>query len=187
MALGGYQIEKETSKFDESNRPKDISPQNLAQWLAWQKAQIVSNQRQERADKTATIISADTFCLLDGEILEKPKDRLHAKKMLQAFVGCKHQVLTGVCLFNQESSDSFLIIDSATVFLEELSERSLEAYLDSNAWKDRAGGYDYRDREMAGWPLKCCGDVTTVQGLPMKRLKVALNFLNIYPIHKDEE
>lgn len=184
MELAGYQFIKESSDFDESNRPSNISPENLAQWLAWQKAQKVLSRRQARGDRNATVIAADTFCVLEDEILEKPRDRLRAKEMLQKIVGREHEVITGVCLINQESNDAFLILDRATVFLKELSEHSLETYLNENTWKLKAGGYDYKDRQIAGWPLKCSGDITAVQGLPMNRLKTVLNFLNIHPVNK---
>src|SRR5437660_12731151 len=44
------------------------------------------------------ILGADTVVVIDGEILEKPRDASDAARMLRLLSGAEHQVLTGVCL-----------------------------------------------------------------------------------------
>ncbi|MCE9542411.1 MAG: Maf family protein, partial [Verrucomicrobia bacterium] len=43
------------------------------------------------------VLGADTIVVLDGEILGKPRDLIHAAEMLGRLGGRAHEVLTGVC------------------------------------------------------------------------------------------
>ena len=50
------------------------------------------------------------------------------------------------------------------------TEDEIQTYLSTGGWKGKAGAYNVSERIDAGWPIHCEGDLTSVMGLPMKRL-----------------
>ena len=52
--------------------------------------------------------------------------------------------------------------------MEPISDDQLEAYLDSNAWQDKAGAFGYQDR--LAWIKIVTGSESNVVGLPMELL-----------------
>lgn len=44
------------------------------------------------------MLGADTIVILNGEVLEKPRDAEHAAQMLRKLSGQTHQVMTAVAL-----------------------------------------------------------------------------------------
>lgn len=116
------------------------------------------------------VLTADTLLSLDGEPLGKPADAADARRTLERLMGAAHEVVTGVCLVDAATAqprDSF--VDTATVTIAPLDADTLEAYLASNAWRGKAGGYNLAELERT-WRFTVDGDPTTVVGLPMRRL-----------------
>ncbi|MFK7790335.1 MAG: nucleoside triphosphate pyrophosphatase [Phycisphaeraceae bacterium] len=122
---------------------------------------------------SAVILAADTICVDDhGELVGKPRDRAHAWEMLRSFIETEHRVLTGVSLLRVGSDEQAIesFADVAVVRFGSVGEFELDAYLDTDDWQGKAGGYNLFDRQAAGWPIEVEGDPTTVVGLPMRRL-----------------
>lgn len=109
------------------------SPDQYVRRLAEQKAFAVPINAGE------VVLAGDTVVVVDGEILEKPRDPSDALRMLRLLSGRDHDVITGICL----RSASQNIIDSATtrVHFVELSESELEAYVASGEPMGKAGAY----------------------------------------------
>jgi len=61
--------------------------------LAWRKVRAAWGKTP--AD---VVLGADTIVVLDGEVLNKPRDAAHARTMLQHLSGRVHQVYTGLCI-----------------------------------------------------------------------------------------
>lgn len=55
------------------------------------------------------LITADTIVLVDGEILEKPSDRVQASCMIQQLNGKTHSVLTAVVFYYDQQSMSVCV------------------------------------------------------------------------------
>ena len=132
--------------------------------LAWFKASQVTSE----LDDALALIAADTVCDVDGEILGKPGDRQDTERMLRLMFGRKHITRTGVCIWTGDGR--MLFEDSTIVSMGTPVDSELRDYLDSGAWKGKAGGYNLSERIDAGWPIEFEGDPTTVMGLPMRRL-----------------
>ena len=111
-----------------------------------------------------------TVCVLDGRVIGKPTSAADAASMIRSFIGRDHDVVTGVCLLDVTTGKRDLFAVAATVSLGDLSDGEIKAYVATDAWEGKAGGYNYDDRRRAGWPRTCCGDPTAVTGLPMVEL-----------------
>jgi septum formation protein len=85
------------------------------------------------------VLGADTVVVVDGQVLEKPRDTADAMRMLALLSGREHQVITGICLRSQSRK----IVDTAItrVRFVTLTQEEMEAYAASGEPMDKAGGY----------------------------------------------
>lgn len=143
--------------------------------LAWLKARGTTSLLAARNEPSAcTVLGADTICVLQGRIIGQPVDRVDARAMLESFVGVTHEVMTGVCLIDWPEQTRRILVETAHVRMGDLAPEAIDAYLEGDAWRGKAGGYNLADRLADGWPIKCTGDQATVMGLPMQRLSELL-------------
>ena len=168
----GFRIEVVVPEIDDASvHVHENMPERLVVSLAWFKAsQIDFATRPEEV-----LIAADTVCDVDGTVLGKPANRDEALVMLERMFERDHRTRTGVCVRSCEGR--LLFEDSTLVRMGTPSPSELEAYLDSEQWQGKAGGYNLADRIDMGWPITFDGDPTTVMGLPMARLVPLLNEL----------
>lgn len=168
----GFSVTVEVPVIDDASvHVHERVPERLVVSLAWFKAsQIDFDARAE-----TVMIAADTVCDVEGTVLGKPADRLHAKAMLEGMMNREHHTRTGVCVRSCEGR--MLFEDSTLVRIGVIPPHDLEAYLDSEEWRGKAGGYNLADRIAAGWPISIEGDPTTVMGLPMARVAPILREL----------
>lgn len=145
----------------------DINPRRWVQSLAVLKAMAV---QQSVEQSCGTIIAADTVCVVDGVLFGQPEDRREALHMLQSMNDKKHFVCTGWCLTSIGKEHIHVECDETEVTIGQLDQREIDTYLSSDAWIGKAGAYNVSERIDAGWDIQCAGDMTSVMGLPMKRL-----------------
>ena len=141
--------------------------------LAWFKGvQITSDlaRLKSQAPEARIVLSADTVCVLNGNVMGKPRDIAHARSMLEAARNQSQQVVTGVCIIDIAEKSRAMLADSAEVRLGAFSDRQLEEHLQRGDWSGRAGGFNLEELVEAGWPVEWSGDQSTVTGLPMKML-----------------
>lgn len=91
------------------------------------------------------VISADTVVSPDFEnVFGKPKDAAHAKEMLRTLSGTEHFVIGGITVieindgFNRSISDCVI----TSVFMKELTDSEIDAYIESGEPDGKAGAYD---------------------------------------------
>ena len=120
--------------IDESQK-KNESVTDYVERLAMEKAQCgfdtISN------DRNLPVLGSDTVVEIDGEILGKPKDRAHAKKMLMRLSAQKHDVLTAVAIITQDKK--VIATSCSEVQFKTLESREIENYLASGEADDKAG------------------------------------------------
>ena len=123
------------------------------------------------------VISADTIVVIDGDILGKPRDRAEAIQMLSRLAGCRHEVYTGYCLHwcSPASGEVLKHVDACItgVRFHPLSQKEIEAYVDSGEPMDKAGSYGIQELGallVAGVE----GCYFNVMGLPVSHLWRAL-------------
>ena len=81
------------------------------------------------------IICADTVVVITGEqweILEKPKDREHARKMMEMLSGNTHQVITAVTIILPKSNQVRRFQERTTVIFGDLSSEEIECYIQTD-------------------------------------------------------
>ncbi len=123
-------------------------------------------------ESAAWIVAADTVVELEGEILGKPRDRLHAEEMLRAQSGRTQRVHTGYVIgaASEGETPGFRGVETSYVTFRALDEEEIRQYLDEVRPFDRAGSYDIDEqgaRLIAGYQ----GSRTNVMGLPMERVR----------------
>ena len=121
-----------------------------------------------------TVIAADTLVFLDGEALGKPRDREDARRMLRALSGRSHEVYTGVAV--RSPGGSRVRAERTAVRFRHLTDREIEAYLDTGEPMDKAGAYGAQGRA-AVFIQGIEGDFFNVMGLPVCALTVMLREL----------
>ena len=122
------------------------------------------------AGEGSLVLGVDTDVALDGRLLGKPPDAAGARERLTALSGRTHQVLSGIVLAEPGPER----VERAGIALTEVSFRELDAatierYLASREWEDRAGGYAIQglgSTLVAGLQ----GDFSNVVGLPIALL-----------------
>jgi septum formation protein len=160
----GYRLEVEPSDIAEPDPSPDTSPAEYAAHLAWRKARAVARRRQ-----SGLILGADTVGVVDGQILTKPLDRNDAERMIRLQEGRDTQVITGLCLYRAERDEWKGAVEESTVRFRPLSDFERTAYLESNRWEGKSGGYGVQDGDPFVSVVR--GSFSNVVGLPLERLK----------------
>ncbi len=94
--------------------------------------------------------------------------------MLRLLSGRVHAVFTGVCLWDTVTSRRLVDVSKTELKMDQLSEETLNDYLDSQRWEGKAGAFGYQDGN--DWlVITDGGSESNVVGLPMERLKELLN------------
>jgi septum formation protein len=162
LAEAGFEFEIHPADIDEEQYPPGLTPSQLAQWLAAQKAAVVA---EEFAD--AVVLAADTVVALGEQLLGKPRDSQHARQMLQTLSGTTHQVTTGiavVCKADQFTREDCVL---SSVQMRKMSAAEIDDYVATGLWEGKAGGYGIQDKDP--FVTRISGDLTNIVGLPMER------------------
>ncbi|RME39989.1 MAG: Maf-like protein [Planctomycetota bacterium] len=133
----------------------------------------------ERHDR-AVVLAGDTVVALGDRLYGKPVDRDEAREMLLALTACPHRVITGVTLLCAATGTRRIEHDVTIVHMRPMRGAELEAYLDSGAWRGKAGAYGIQDRADA-FVQRIEGSFTNVVGFPMERITSMLNDWGIRP------
>ncbi|MEL6123449.1 MAG: Maf family protein [Bacteroidota bacterium] len=163
LASLGIKFEVRVSDVDEIV-PPDLDVSAHAAYLS----KLKSDALRPHLEPLDILITADTTVLLDDIIYNKPQDREEAIEMIHALCGTTHQVITGMTIADHRRSET--ISDEALVYLNELSAREVEYYVD--IWKpmDKAGAYGIQDWIGLAAISEIRGSYYTIMGLPTHRL-----------------
>jgi septum formation protein len=166
-----------TSPAEEpEHKPAGIPTDLWPTCLAYMKATAVQKHLN---DPLPLILAADTIVVHNQKILNKAPTRAHARRMLTALSGKKHQVITGLCLL--QGPRVRLTRAIATCKFDRLSPTRLTAYLDSNLWRGKAGAYGIQDDFPNPFVHLIDGELTTVIGLPIPLLLAELSTFGALP------
>jgi len=114
------------------------------------------------------VLGVDTVVSLAGRTYGKPADAARARATLRALSGATHTVLSGIALVGL-AAEPLVAIASTAVRFRALDGVTIEWYLASGEWRERAGAYAIQG---AGCALveSIDGDHTNVIGLPVGAL-----------------
>lgn len=138
---------------------------DYVQRLAREKAAAGFAQLVQQQLPLAPVLGADTLGLLDGAILEKPRDQAHAQQMLRQLSGRTHQVITAVALHS--STQQALRVSITDVTFRELSDAEIAAYWAMGEPQDKAGSYAIQGLG-AVFVNEIRGSYSAVVGLPIE-------------------
>lgn len=162
----GLDFEVMPSKYEEPSHSSHLSdPEEFATEVTIGKGMEVFN----RIGGEKIALSADTIGILGDEVLEKPRDREDAKRMLELMSGKEHKVLTVVALFSPGQPDPSVESVWTSVFFRELEEAEIDSYLDIAVYQDKAAAYAIQG-EASIFVEKIEGDFFNVMGLPIMRV-----------------
>jgi septum formation protein len=144
--------------------PAEMPSQDIAAFLSQKKA----NAYLEGLKDDVLLITADTIVIQGESILEKPKDKGDAQRMLRSLSGGCHQVITGVSLSTKEKQITFS--SSTEVTFAVLSHDEIDYYIEKYQPYDKAGSYGIQ--EWIGYIgiETISGSYFNVMGLPVQAL-----------------
>jgi nucleoside triphosphate pyrophosphatase len=109
------------------------------------------------------VLGVDTTVALAGRVFAKAATADEAREMLEALSGQTHEVVSGLCLLDEEWEE--LEHETTRVTFRSLSEAEITAYLASGEWRERAGAYAIQGLG-ASLVERIEGDYLNVVGLP---------------------
>ncbi len=163
-------------------RPPDIDetvlkaelPRAYCVRMALEKVQAV------QADADDIVLCADTTVALGRRILGKPENPEEAAKFLRMLSGRRHRVITAIAV---RRGAKILTRDVVTtVKMKRLSEADVSAYIATNDWQGKAGGYGIQGPAGALIPW-IQGSFSAVVGLPLTETAGLLQAAG-YPIYE---
>ncbi len=157
---------------DETPRPRERAA-DLVQRLAMAKLQSAA-----AAHGSAYTLAADTVVAVGRRILPKAEDVDAARRFLTLLSGRRHQVLGGIAVLAPSGQHALRVVITR-VRVKRLSEDEIAAYLASEEWRDKAGGYAIQGRAAAFIPW-INGSYSNVVGLALAETRAMLNGLG-YP------
>ncbi len=124
------------SNIDES-QIRHKTPSRLAVMLSRAKAEALVTKY-----KNAVIIAADLFVVSSNTILEKPKNKAEAKRMLKSLSGKRFDIITGLAVLNSKDGKILTSSDTCKVEFRKLSEYEIADYVSRYPVEKCAGAFE---------------------------------------------
>ena len=138
-------------------------PERVVTVNALRKARAVA----EAVGAERLVLGADTEVMLDGRIYGKPSNPPEARDQLENLSGRTHDVWSAVVLLEGDRERTATARTAVT--FKQLDSRTIDWYLGSGEWEDRAGSYAIQGRG-AALVDRIEGDYWNVVGLPVAAL-----------------
>jgi len=161
----GYRFDVVSPKLPEpEEKPAKLTAAQHAQAQAYFKARSVAEKYPDRL-----LLGADTLVAAEDKVFGKPADRDDARRMLDVLTHTPHQVTTGIALL-APALDRRVIAHAVTqVTMRPMSDEQMAAYLDTDAWREKAGAYGLQAGADA-FVESIDGSYSNVIGLPLELL-----------------
>ena len=172
--LGVFPDEIRPPEIDETPIKEEL-PRPYCRRMAYEKLLAVPSDVDE------LVLCADTTVALGRRILGKPQDMGEAAGFLMALSGRRHRVITAIAVATGDHIWQRDVV--TTVRMKTLSNQELNAYLQSNDWQGKAGGYGIQGQAAAFIPW-ISGSFSAVVGLPMAETASLLQAAG-YPLYQE--
>ncbi|MEI6730906.1 MAG: Maf family protein, partial [Pseudomonadota bacterium] len=153
------------AEIDETPKKNEL-PEAYAIRIASEKALKIASQNSGQI-----ILAADTVVHCGRRIFDKAEDWQTARKHLEKLSGRRHRVTTAFAIIAKGK----LKIKAVTtvVRFKNLSKQEIDAYIASNEWHGKAGGYAIQGKASEFIPA-INGSYSNVVGLPLCEVSNAL-------------
>lgn len=167
MEEAGFRFRTAVTGFEE-NWPPHLRGKEIAEFLAAGKAASWN----EPLVPGQVLITADTIVWCHGMNLGKPSDEAEAVRFLRQLSGCRHEVITGICL-KDNSKESVFSVNTGVTF-RELDDDEIEYYVNNYRPLDKAGAYGIQEWIGLRGISVIEGSYYNVVGMPVSELYTAL-------------
>ncbi len=150
------------ANIDETPHDGEL-PRPYAERLCGAKCRAVA---EEQGEADCIVLAADTVVAVGRRILDKPAAAADARKHLALLSGRRHTVITGIAAIRCGDGRAWSRLVTTQVRLKRLSEAEVDAYLASDEWQGKAGGYAIQGRAARFVPW-IGGSYSNVVGLPL--------------------
>jgi septum formation protein len=157
------------AEIDETPRPGEL-PLATAKRLAVMKADAVALLAPD-----AFVLAADTVVAVGRRQLGKPVDAVEARAFLEMLSGRRHRVFGGISVIAPDGRRSDRL-STTSVRFKRLADADIAAYLATDEWQGKAGGYAIQGRAGAYVPA-INGSYTNIVGLDLALAKSMLEGL----------
>ncbi|HET8579966.1 MAG TPA: Maf family protein, partial [Nitrospiraceae bacterium] len=113
------------------------------------------------------VLGSDTLISVGTYVLGKPADLDEARAILRSLRGREHVIHTAVAICRKRDDLQDLAAEKVRVWMNNLSDAEVEAYLQTEEWIGKAGAYSIQD---SGSRLitRIEGEYTAAVGLPLR-------------------
>ncbi len=167
LAEAGFSFRAEAIDYDEK-WPANLRGREIAEFLANGK----SGSWKEMLQPRQILITADTVVWCHETVLGKPADDDEAMQFLRLLSGCRHEVITGLCLRDSTRSHTFSVTTSVT--FRKLEEEEILYYVMHYRPYDKAGAYGIQEWIGLRGIQRIEGSYYNVVGMPVSDLYDAL-------------
>lgn len=145
--------------IDETPHEREL-PRAYARRMAAEKAAAIAQRHPESA-----ILSGDTVVAVGRRILPKAQSAADARMCLDLLSGRRHHVLSAISLTLPDGRSLHRLSES-TVAFKRLHTQEVDAYIASDEWDGKAGGYAIQGRAEA-LIRAIAGSYSGIMGLPL--------------------
>ena len=150
--------------------PGTLAGKEIAEYLATGKSEAWPSP----LSPNQIIITADTIVWCHGTVLGKPADDAEAIKFLRTLSGCRHEVITAICLRDHEKKHIFSVTTGVT--FRTLSDEEILYYVNHYHPYDKAGAYAIQEWIGLRGITAIEGSYYNVVGMPVSNLYSELLF-----------
>lgn len=168
LASAGYEF-----TVDIVNTVEDVEEENPEEYVL--KTALKKGEATSLVHPNELVICADTIVACNNHILEKPKDKDDAFRMIKELQNNSHFVYTAV-YFGLKGKNEFLV-EKTKVYIAKMSDQEILDYIATGEPMDKAGAYAIQGI-FAKFIEKIEGDYYNVMGLPLHRVYEQLKKYN---------
>lgn len=159
--------------IDETPRKAEL-PAVYAARVAAEKGALIAGRHAG-----ALILSGDTVVAAGRRILPKTEEEGEARACLALLSGRRHRVFSAITLIDDKGVARHRLSTSIVAF-KRLERGEIDAYIASDEWRGKAGGYAIQGRA-AGLIRAIQGSHSAIMGLPLYETRVLLKAAG-YPL-----
>ena len=174
LRAAGVEFTQRPSGIEERVLPGE-SPEVFVLRMARAKA----DQGRLGAPSRCLVLGCDTVVVAGNRILGKPQDRAEGRRMLRSLMGRSHLVLSGVAMLLLPEESWAVGVSETHVTFHSIPSAALEAYLDTDEFRDKAGAYALQGAA-AFFVARIEGSASNVIGLPLDLLPDLLRKLGLW-------